>query len=356
MVIPEREKKVKSFRIPRIIFHSALLGGAIIVILIGILSYDYSKIIKQVYQNKHLSTENRQLRDQIQVFQSRINGLTDDIERIRNIEFKIRTITGLRKVNLQKPLKTNFEINEYDDDEADLIKNEDQTKDRPTAAIDQKIFNEQKMLQDSKYINLKASYEDRITQSFGQSRFSYTKEWSELAKKSFNLAPKFAKFDYQYLTLKNIVDKLEVDINQLDQHLLDRKSFINSTPTLMPSNGWITSYFGPRLSPYSGRMKMHEGLDIGAPTGTPILAPADGIITYSGRKPGFGKFIQINHGYGVESTYAHAHKLFVKQGIIVKRGELIAEVGNTGNSTGPHLHYEIRVNEIPVDPLYYILD
>ncbi len=222
--------------------------------------------------------------------------------------------------------------------------------------IDKKIFDEEEMLKNAKYIEFKTSYEDRITQSFGQSRFSYTREWSELTKKSFELAPQFAKFDYQYMNLKEVIDKLEVDINQLDQHLLDRKSFLNSTPTLMPSNGWITSYFGPRLSPYSGRIKMHEGLDVGAPTGTPVLAPADGVITYSGSKPGFGKFIQIDHGYGLETTYAHAHKVIVKNGTVVKRGDLIAQVGNTGNSTGPHLHYEVRVNGIPVDPLYYILD
>ena len=110
------------------------------------------------------------------------------------------------------------------------------------------------------------------------------------------------------------------------------------------------------MSPYSHRLKMHEGLDFGARPGTPIYAPADGVVIYSGKKPGFGNTLSIDHGYGLETIYAHAKSLNVKKGQQVKRGYLIAQVGNTGYSTGPHLHYEIRVNGIPVDPLYYILD
>jgi murein DD-endopeptidase MepM/ murein hydrolase activator NlpD len=101
---------------------------------------------------------------------------------------------------------------------------------------------------------------------------------------------------------------------------------------------------------------MHEGLDIGATPGTPIYAPADGIVVYSGTKPGFGNTLSIDHGYGIETIYAHAKALKVVKGVHLHRGDLIAEVGNTGYSTGPHLHYEIRINGIAVDPLYYILD
>jgi murein DD-endopeptidase MepM/ murein hydrolase activator NlpD len=149
--------------------------------------------------------------------------------------------------------------------------------------------------------------------------------------------------------------KLKVHVHNLDQHLLDKDSILKSTPTILPSNGWITSYFGHRLSPYAGRIKMHEGLDIGAPYGAPIFAPADGIITFSGLKAGFGKFVQIDHGYGIETLYAHSQKLIARKGDKVKRGQLIAKVGSTGYSTGPHLHYEVRVNGIAVDPLYFVL-
>ena len=86
------------------------------------------------------------------------------------------------------------------------------------------------------------------------------------------------------------------------------------------------------------------------------MLPRTELLTYSGEKAGFGKFVQIDHGYGIETIYAHSQSLFVKAGQKVKRGTLLAAVGNTGHSTGPHLHYEVRVNGIAVDPLYFILE
>ena len=207
------------------------------------------------------------------------------------------------------------------------------------------------------YMQFKELYEQKIATIFGmQAGHSYTKEWFELTKQSFALAEYYAKFDFQFKIVKNLTKELELNIHRLDQFLLDKDSFLKSTPTLLPARGWITSYYGPRKSHYSGRIKMHEGLDVGARPGTPIVAPADGVVTFSGRKPGFGFFLQINHGYGVETIYAHAKRLLAKKGQRIRRGQEIAKVGSTGYSTGPHLHYEIRVNGTPVDPLYYILD
>ncbi|MBF0301063.1 MAG: M23 family metallopeptidase, partial [Oligoflexia bacterium] len=182
------------------------------------------------------------------------------------------------------------------------------------------------------------------------------KSISKLASHNLHLSNTFAIFDYKFNVLKDVSEKLEKEINYLDQFLLDKESLVKSTPSLLPSQGWITSYFGVRQSPYSGRPKIHEGLDVGATTGTPIIAPADGIITYSGHKPGLGNFVQIDHGYGLETIYAHAHALLVSYGQKIKRGDIIAQVGNTGYSTGPHLHYEVRVNGVAVDPLYFVLD
>ena len=101
---------------------------------------------------------------------------------------------------------------------------------------------------------------------------------------------------------------------------------------------------------------MHEGLDVGASYGTPIYAPADGVVTFAGNKAGFGLFVQIDHGYGIETIYAHSQKILTKNGDNVKRGDLLAKIGSTGSSTGPHLHYEVRVNGIAVDPLYFVLE
>ena len=120
--------------------------------------------------------------------------------------------------------------------------------------------------------------------------------------------------------------------------------------------GYFTSGFGVRRSPYGGREKMHEGLDIANYPGTAIRAPADGTVVYAGAKAGYGQTLILDHGYRLETWYAHTRRILVRTGQRVRRGEAIAQLGNSGRSTGPHLHYEVRINGIPVDPLSYILE
>jgi murein DD-endopeptidase MepM/ murein hydrolase activator NlpD len=101
---------------------------------------------------------------------------------------------------------------------------------------------------------------------------------------------------------------------------------------------------------------MHEGLDVANAVGTPIRAPAQASVVFAGRKSGYGQIVILDHGYGLETWYGHTSKVLVKPGQLVKRGQLIALIGNSGKSTGAHLHYEVRVHGIPVDPLAYILE
>src|SRR5690606_26364999 len=213
------------------------------------------------------------------------------------------------------------------------------------------------MLQDPEYLKLKNLYDKKIAENLGiAEEYTFTRQWSELTRQSFALANDYASFDYRFNVIKDLVSEMEVKIHQIDKSLLDKESMLKSTPTILPSKGWITSYFGQRLSPTAGYIKMHEGIDIGAPVGAPIVAPADGIVTFSGTKPGFGNFVQIDHGYGIETLFAHASKTVARAGQRVARGDPVALVGNTGYSTGPHLHYEVRVNGIAVDPLYFVIE
>ena len=101
---------------------------------------------------------------------------------------------------------------------------------------------------------------------------------------------------------------------------------------------------------------MHKGVDLAGYTGMPISSPADGIIIWTGRRGGYGLTIVIDHGYGLQSHYAHLNRYLVKVGQRLRRGDIIAEMGSTGKSTGPHLHYEVRRNGEPVNPVHYILD
>jgi murein DD-endopeptidase MepM/ murein hydrolase activator NlpD len=143
--------------------------------------------------------------------------------------------------------------------------------------------------------------------------------------------------------------------NELIAHLEEKRYLRTRTPSIIPVQGWFMSGFGYRLDPFTGRVKMHEGLDIAAPRGTPIIAPADGTVSFVGDRQGFGLTIEINHGYGYTTLYAHCQRIKAQLNDNVKRGEVIAYVGNTGKSTGPHLHYEVHVSKIPVNPINYVL-
>ena len=345
MVVPEKQKGVRTYRIPTVLFKSLAFLTVMLFMLIGVLAYDYWKILQQVYENKHLSIENRQLKEQIQLFQMKMNSLSDDLRRINTFEKKLRVITGLEDVSAKGPL--------YKPDEEE--EKESFTLEDLNSSLDFKIDTE---IEDQpKFKELKSLYDKKIAANLGLERsYLLTKQWSDLARRSFALSNDYAKFDYKYAQIKDVVSAIEGNIHALDEFLLDKESFLNSTPTILPADGWITSYFGQRISPYLGKLKMHEGLDVGAPYGTKVNAPADGMVTFSGEKAGFGKFVQVDHGYGIETIYAHNQSLHVKPGQKVKRGALLAAVGNTGHSTGPHLHYEVRVNGIAVDPLYFILE
>jgi murein DD-endopeptidase MepM/ murein hydrolase activator NlpD len=126
-------------------------------------------------------------------------------------------------------------------------------------------------------------------------------------------------------------------------------------PTNHPLNdGFMGSKFGARSDPFTGRTAMHEGIDFNAVTGTPILAAGGGQVVTAGPHASYGNHVDVDHGNGVVTRYAHASKLLVKEGDIVKQGQKIAEVGSTGRSTGAHLHFEVRVNEAAQDPLKFL--
>jgi len=148
----------------------------------------------------------------------------------------------------------------------------------------------------------------------------------------------------------------EKSFTELHEYLFKQTSLFASTPAIWPARGWVTSTFGYRISPFTGLRQMHEGLDIANAVGTPVFAPADGIVSKVDRENGVGKTISINHGYGIVTKYGHLSDMYAHVGKRVKRGEKIAAVGNTGRSTGPHLHYEVLVNGIHVNPEKYILN
>lgn len=143
--------------------------------------------------------------------------------------------------------------------------------------------------------------------------------------------------------------------NNLQTHLEEQHDLIEHTPYRWPIKGFISSPFGPRRDPFTGQPSFHPGLDIVAPKGTIVRAPADGIVTFADHDPTLGNMLVIDHGYGVITRYGHLSAFLVQAGERVKRGDPIGRVGSTGRSTGPHLHYEIRVNDVAINPLKILI-
>ena len=156
--------------------------------------------------------------------------------------------------------------------------------------------------------------------------------------------------------LDKAADNQQYDLESLLDSLEAQKNLLAHTPAIRPARGWITSDFGYRLSPFTGNREFHKGLDIANRKGTKIQAAADGVVTYSGPRGFSGNLMIIDHGHGITTRYAHLEKTFVNKGDRVSRGTTIALMGNTGRSTGAHLHYEVRLNGVPVNPSKYIMN
>ncbi len=130
---------------------------------------------------------------------------------------------------------------------------------------------------------------------------------------------------------------------------------LKRTPSIKPAQGPFLSGFGYRIDPFTRRVRLHKGIDIDGPPGAPVVAAADGVVIFRGADAGYGLMVEIDHGYGVTTRYGHLSSIKVKLGERVKRGQIIGTIGNTGRSTGPHLHYEVRIGGEAVNPMYFII-
>ncbi|HEY5037607.1 MAG TPA: M23 family metallopeptidase [bacterium] len=146
----------------------------------------------------------------------------------------------------------------------------------------------------------------------------------------------------------------EVSFKEISTFLDKQRSILAATPSIWPVKGWVTSGFGKRASPLTGEPGRHMGVDIANEANTPIRVTADGIVTYAGWETGYGRLVAIEHGYGYSTRYGHCARIEIKVGDEVKRGQIIGYVGTTGRSTGCHVHYEVRIHGMPVDPEKYL--
>jgi murein DD-endopeptidase MepM/ murein hydrolase activator NlpD len=298
IVVPDHTAEVRRFQIDKALLrHGAIgLGALVLLLLIGVTHY--FSLVREASENRVLRDENLTLRTQLKSIRERMDHIGATLERVERFDQKLRAVTLLSDPQRNLALG-------------------------PTAG------------------------EPGVTPTpSAETEFTRPAVTTETPK---NLAAKLDK-------LSDSATRREQSLQELQAYFLDQKSRLASTPSVWPARGWVTSDFGQRLDPYTAERVMHEGLDIAAPHGKEVVAPSDGTVIFAGLEGGYGNVLVIDHGYGVKTRYGHLSKLEVKTGDHVNRGQLVGAVGNTGRSTGPHLHYEVRVNGIPENPKKFILE
>ena len=320
--VSSNESETKKLSLPVAYFKISLFFVGLFAVLLMAGFIDYFGLLAQSLENKKLKLENIELKNQFQVVEAKLDSLQSAMDRVTNVSNKLKLITDVQLKD--RPEKLNFPASQVlgprVDDPAQRMTLDDMEKDDPVIETETPL-NPMK---------------------------------GEVAseKSSANYASLVIRID-QAVKDSNLKEQSVIELWEL---LSDRQSLLAATPSILPARGPIGSRFGYRIDPINGRQKMHAGLDITAPPGTPVRAPADGVISFAGWDDQFGKLVSIDHGYGVLTRFAHNSQIFVQVGQKVSRYDVIAAVGSTGRSTGPHCHYEVRVNGIAVNPANYILD
>ncbi|MFN7455269.1 MAG: M23 family metallopeptidase [Pseudobdellovibrionaceae bacterium] len=317
--------QVKKLVLPASYLKAAAALGAIILVALSAIVVDYSGLLIQTAENKRLKAENAQLTKQFQVVEGKVAALESSLERVKTFTTKLKLITNV-------------------DGEDRSLKLAMGAAPAPGQPVDE----------------MNQAPEDRKPMEELAAADAPFVEDAPVNEQKGELVVEGGK-DYQTLAIrieKSIRESQlrEQSVLDLWESLSERQSLLNATPNIRPAKGWFTSRFGYRISPFTGRPALHTGLDIAAAPGSPVYAPGDGMVTFAGYDEGYGKMITIDHGYGLTTRYGHNAQIYVQVGQKVQRWDVIASVGNTGRSTGPHLHYEVRVNGVPRDPALYILD
>jgi len=296
MVVPSATSKIKKVKVSGKIFRSLMILAVICLSFSGYFVYDYLTVKGEVIELEGLRTETRAQRLKINSFAQQIIDVEKEMARLRKFDAKLRVAFDL----------------------------------------DRNFYSPEKMM------------------GMGGAGDLELSEYPEILEGRIDQLT--AQIEKDIVRLREEASTQEESLNQLVEFLQEQRSLLVSTPSIWPVKGWVTSGFQRRTDPFTGRWEKHKGLDVATNEGTPIIAPSDGVVTYVGRKLGFGKILSIDHGYGYTTRYGHNSRIVVKQGQRVSRGQVISFVGNTGKSTGPHLHYEIHKNGIPINPADYILN
>ncbi len=368
LIVPEKTQQVRRLVIPHYIFNGAILALVFVGVLAAIMVLDYANVMGQISENRQLRVENRELKQSIQVFKNKLVTMDNAVDRVKTFVTKLKIITNIESksspaIMPQAPILPNIpsQPNSTMPKTSGTNKIEADTDMEITQALNNSSVLDPENPQLANAVPAQAVAEPQKVHSDSNrklllaSLMSYQPTMTDASNGLFVQA-EFQKLDEVYEEISHFTAEQEQEAQTLLEHLGDKRTLLASTPTIVPTLGYITSDYGVRISPYDGRRKMHEGIDIANRYGADIMAPADGTVMFAGVKPGYGKMVVLDHSNGIETRFAHASKTFVTAGEYVRRGQRIASVGSSGHSTGPHCHYEVHAGGLPVDPCWYILD
>ncbi len=313
--------------IPKRRVRRAAIAAGVAALVVGAMTFDYWRLRGDISELASLRAEAGEQREKIAAFRARIQEVDTRLAKVADLERKVRIIANLpgavgvggERAIEEEPFEGAAGAVPTHDDAAPL-----------DAAVPT----------DAPYTGQGGGEDEELSAGAPSAAEG---EWlGALDERALDLG---ANADERLASLSRLLDQLE-----------DKQDKLASSPSIWPSKGWLTSRFGARVSPFTGRRQMHAGLDIAAASGTPIVAPARGRAIFAGNKGPLGRALVIDHGFGVKTTYGHTSAIFVKAGQTVERGQKIAAIGNSGRSTGPHLHYVVEVNGTPRNPLDYIFD
>lgn len=312
----------KKVVIPGYLLRCCVIFTALLLTFGTSILVDYVQLLVEKSQTRWLRTENQYLKEQFKDVEGKLVALETSLERVENFSRKLRLITNVgsadRELELTLPMREG----------------------EPSA---------------------QAQPAGRWPANIGPIEGYFDKDKYPSPTETANGESVAIQSNYSTISVR--MDKVlrgtelrEKESLQLWKELSDKNDILLTTPSIRPTGGWISSTFGMRSSPFSGDLSQHKGLDIAADSGTPITAPASGIVSYASYDEGYGKLISIDHGHGIVTRYGHCSQMYVKVGQHVRRGDVIGAVGTTGRSTGPHLHYEVRLGGVPVNPEKFILE
>ncbi len=318
IVVAEETAPVRRYEIRKDLARRLLWCAGVVAVLLTVCLVDYIRVRIAHSELDHLRVEVADQRNQIESFDATLNGVRSTLANIGEFERKVRIIANL-------PGSAAIGGEEVAEVGVDSPEPEPQLDGSGASAP------------------TVAPLPDAPSQR--QSRIEVGSD-----------EPLLAALQRGAEQLGELAISRERSLAEVAGQLESKRAHLAATPAIWPTKGWLTSRFGTRVSPFTNQRQFHAGIDIAGERGTDVFAPAQGKVVFSGNRGPLGKSIIIDHGYGVRTQYGHSDDLYVKTGESVQRGQRIAALGNSGRSTGPHLHYVVEVKGKAVNPLDYIFN